>query len=342
MSSAHDDLTEQIFGAWPDETEEETETPEAEAELETEATEETEEQPEAEAETEETEEAPAEETEEEAEEEEPEVTAETIELSLADPAVLAYVKRYGDPEKALQAAVELTRRLNEQGFEKNRLADRVRELEEEAQQANAFPGVTVLNEEQRVWVESAVESGNARAYVQEAVKAGEYELARAVCEQLSEETPYDASRLAHYVDQAELQNVQRAQVATQQEMVVDHGALMEVLVANFPQMPDYEEQMVSTLASLGQNHPLAEDARSNDPETAARGIIGIFEIARATNLKTAAVRSQVKKQKSDEAESVRAEGVVSTGQATPASSETPRPTKLGPGLTMEQLDEAWQ
>jgi hypothetical protein len=280
---------------------------------------------------------------EESEEDEPEAESSEQPAAFDDPEVQAYVTRYGDPEKALRAAVELTRVLNTQGREKNQLAARVRELEDEIQQAAAFNSVTVLNDEQRVWVDSAVESGNARAYVQEAVRVGEYELARAVCEQMSEEAPYDASRLATWVDQAELYNVQRSAAQVESEDVqVDHTALMDVLVTNFPQMPEYEEQMVTTLASLGENHPLAQDARSNDPETAARGIIGIFEIARATNVKVAATRAKVKQEKRQAADSVRADGVVSSGQATPAPGETPRAQRLGPGLTMEQLDEVWE
>jgi hypothetical protein len=342
------EVTDQILSAWEDTeddvavehgTEVEQEEVTAADEPETPEAEEAEEPAE---EGEEAEEPAAEEAEED-EEAEPEESSEQSD-AYDDPEVQAYVNRYGDPEKALRAAVELTRILNEQGREKNQLAVRVRELEQEMQQATAFNSVTVLSDEQRVWVDSAVESGNARAYVQEAVRVGEYELARAVCEQMSEETPYDASRLATWVDQAELYNVQRAaQEAEPEDVQVDHNQLMDVLVTNFPQMPEYEEQMVTTLASLGQNHPLAQDARSNDPETAARGIIGIYEIARASNVKVAATRAKVKQEKRQAADSVRADGVVSSGQATPAPGETPRAQRrLGPGLTMEQLDEVWE
>jgi hypothetical protein len=349
------EVTDQILSAWEDTeddvavehgTEVEQEEVTAADEPETPEAEEAEEPAE---EGEEDEESAGEETEqdedaEESEEDEPEAESSEQPAAFDDPEVQAYVTRYGDPEKALRAAVELTRILNEQGREKNQLAVRVRELEQEMQQATAFNSVTVLSDEQRVWVDSAVESGNARAYVQEAVRVGEYELARAVCEQMSEETPYDASRLATWVDQAELYNVQRAaQEAEPEDVQVDHNQLMDVLVTNFPQMPEYEEQMVTTLASLGQNHPLAQDARSNDPETAARGIIGIYEIARASNVKVAATRAKVKQEKRQAADSVRADGVVSSGQATPAPGETPRAQRrLGPGLTMEQLDEVWE
>jgi hypothetical protein len=346
------EVTDQILSAWEDmeddvAVEHGTEVEAQEEEVATADEPETPEAEEAEEPAEEAEEAeePAAEESEESEESEDSDEDEPEESSADpaaydDPEVQAYVSRYGDPEKALRAAVELTRVLNTQGREKNQLAARVRELEEEIQQASAFNSVTVLSDEQRTWVDSAVESGNPRGYVQEAVRVGEYELARAVCEQMSEEAPYDASRLATWVDQAELLNVQRAQ--PEEEVQVDHSTLMDVLVTNFPQMPEYEEQMVTTLASLGENHPLAQDARSNDPETAARGIIGIFEIARATNVKVAATRAKVKQEKRQAADSVRTDGVVSSGQATPAAGETPRPQRLGPGLTMEQLDEVWE
>jgi hypothetical protein len=343
------DMTDQILSAWEEDetpTDEATEDAPAE-EQEEEAVEETAaaegEEPAEETGDDEPEEAAEAEDEEEPEEE---VDAGGTQYETDDPAIKAYVAQYeGDPEKALKAATELVALMNRQGVEKNAAIARVQELERELEQAKTLqqPGPAFLSDEQRTWVEQAVESGNPRSYVSAAVREGEFELARAVCETLAEDQPYDAARLAQWVDQAEFYaNQQQVETAAVEETAVDQGALMSVLVQHFPTMPEYEEQMVSALASLGPNHPLAQDARSNDPETAARGIIGIFEIARASTATVTAARAKVKQRERQAAEDARADSVVSSSQTSPAATETPRPVKLGPGLTMEELDKVWK
>lgn len=339
----HDEITEQILGVWSEEAgdvvdqPEEVDTEEAANEAELEET------PAEEPETEEPEEDTDEEEDEsgEAEIEEDEELQPTFETD--DPEVRAFLARYQDDlEKALKGAVELTRTLNRQGQEKNAALRRAQELETELQNRRAMDNTTAyLNEEQRNWVQEAAESGSPRNYVQAAVREGEFQLARAVCEAWADVSPYEAARTAAQVDQAE--QVAREQYFAQQpEPVVDHPALMEVLVQHFPDMPSYEEQMVGALVALGPGHPLAEDARSNDPETAARGIIGIYEIARASTATVKQTREQLKQRRQAAADEARANGVVSSATATPTPTEKPRSQRqLGPGLTLEQLDEAF-
>ena len=197
-----------------------------------------------------------------------------------DPEILAYLAKYsGNPEEALKAAANLERVLGRQGRENGQLKDRVRELEVVVQRQQAITPTVVLNQEQREWVETAVESGDPTAFVREALNAEAFDLAHAVCEQWAEERPYEAARLASYVDHYKQQAQQQQQQVAQEAVVVDHAAVMEVLVEHFPQMPTYEPQMLSVMETLGANHPLVVDARSNDPETSAHAIIGIYEIA---------------------------------------------------------------
>jgi hypothetical protein len=173
--------------------------------------------------------------------------------------------------------------------------------------------------------------------VQQAIEAGEFGLARAVCDRWAEESPYEAGRIAQQVDAAEWQSQQRATEPVQ----VDHEALIGVLVEHFPEMPQYEQQMLTTMSSLGAGHPLVQDAQSNDPETAARGVLGIYEIARAQTASVQTTRTKLKRDGRKAADDARARAVVSSAQATPNAGETPRSKQIMPGLTLEELDEAW-
>lgn len=338
------EVTEQILAAWDDETTDEATTTEegdtvpVEAPAE-EETVEAEEEPETEEVETEEEDAEADEGEEGEEEE----VVEAPQFS-DDPEVQAFLAKYqGDPEKALRGAAELQRVLGRQGQEKAVLARKVEELEQQLERAATLAQTGVfLSPEQQQWVEHAVESGDPRQFVTQALQVEEFDLARAVCEQWAQEQPYDAARLASQVDQYEQQvRTQTQQFQEQQEVQVDHGALMNVLTEYFPQMPAYEEQMVSTLGALGESHPLVQDARASDPETAARGIIGIYEIARASAATVKTTRAKVRADQQQEADNAREQAVVSSGQTTPAAGETPRSRQLGPGLTLEALDAAW-
>jgi hypothetical protein len=199
----------------------------------------------------------------------------------------------------------------------------------------------MLNEQQRSWVGEAIDSSNPLAYVREAVRAGEFDLARAVCVEWGRDpaSAFDAMRVATMVDQAETQAV-AAQPQPEVEPVKP-AVLLQTLEEYFPDMPAYEEKMVEMMGSLGDNHPLVVEARSGDPETAVRGIIGIYEIARASTHTLAETRAEVKNDRRAAATAARKKAVVSTSEASPSPSESPRAKKLGPGLTLEQLDQEW-
>lgn len=336
-------VTEQILSAWADETEEAPpddtvtepepaveEPPEEPDELEGETPEPEPEEPEEEEEGEEGEEG-----------EEEEAEAEAL-FETDDPEIQAFLAKYqGDPYKALKGAAEAQRLLGRQGTEKAELARQVQALTEELERRVRLDDHGgYLNQEQQQWVENAV-AVDPRGHVRAAVEAGQFDLARAVCEVWSQEQPYEAARLAAQVDQIE-QRAIALQSQPPEEVQVDHGALMNVLVEHFPEMPAYEDRMVSTLAALGEQHPLVQDARSNDPETAARGIVGIFEIARASSATVKQTRARVRANQRQAADEARRNGVVSSGTASPAPAETPRPTRVTPGLTMDELDEAFK
>jgi hypothetical protein len=356
--ASHDEITGEIMSAWDEEEETKAEAePAEESEIEkpddgeeAEAADDEEKSDDSEAEAEEGDEK-EEDGEEKADDgEEEEEDGETVEpstpspIDLTDPEIAYFLQKYnGDVEQALRGASQLTHVLGRQGQEKAAAERRVRELEHELSQSRVFgPGTVVLSEEQRGWVGQALDSMQPHAYVQEAIKAGEFTLARAVCEAMADEQPYDAARLANFVDNAEIQHKQMEQEQQAEGVVLDHGALMGVLVQHFPQMPQYEEQMVGTLTALGPEHPLVQDAQSQDPETAARGIIGIYEIARASRASVSEAREKVSEQKRQEADDERREAVVSSGTTAPSRGKTPRDHKLGPGLTLEAMDAAWE
>jgi len=345
-----EEVTEQILSAWDEVSEpnaaseeepvvdESTDEPEPE-----EGAEEPTEEPEEEAE-EEAEEASVEGEEESSEdEEEPEEEKPmTATVTLPDtPEFRAWLARYqDDPQRALEGAYQLEKAMGRQGQEKAVLTRRVQELETALADATAFDSEgVILNEEQRRWAGEAIESGNPALYVREALRANEFGLARSICAEWGREDPYNALRASQIIDATEANTFAGQDYA--EELPVDHGTLLGVLVTHFPEMPQYEQKMVETLTQLGPNHPLAVDARSTDPEQAARGVIGIYEIARASTHALASTREQMKNGNREEAKSARKRAVVSSAEASPSPSEAPRSVKLGPGLTLEQLDAEW-
>jgi len=257
-----------------------------------------------------------------------------------DPELAAFLTKFqGDVSKALRYGLQSQQALSRMNERERALLQRAQDLEVQLSEANAFAGGGVLlSEEQRSWVGEAIESGNPVMYVREAVRAQEFDLARAVCAAWGDHAPFEALRAAGMVDQAEAYSASN----TVQAQPIDHSELLGVLSQHFPDLPEYAEQMKQTIDGLGDNHPLVIEARSNDPQQAVRGVIGIYEIARASTRATASTREQIKNGNREKAQSARKAAVVSSGGASPSPSETPRSNiRLGPGLTLEQLDEEW-
>ena len=80
------------------------------------------------------------------------------------------------------------------------------------------------------------------------------------------------------------------------------------------------------------------DAQSGDLERAARAILSIYEIARGSATQVKSTRDGIRRKQREAADDVRQAAVVSSASAAPSVTETPRPTRLGPGLTLEALE----
>lgn len=305
---------------------------EAEPAPETETEEPTEEEAEEEEETEEEEEVDEDGDEEEVEEE-PEPAA----YSTEDVEIQAFLSKYeGDPEKALRAAVELQRVLGRQGTENGELKQQVEQLSGEVRRLQMFGGAgnELLTEEQRGWVEEALGSGNPALYVQRAVDENEFELARAVCRAYAHDDPYTAVRLGAEIDAIEEQ-------ITSYVPPLDQGRLLQAMEEQFPDMPAYSSQMANLFGVLGDNHPSVQDARSNDPATAARGLFHIYELARASTASVRSKRDELDATKRQNGADARQAAQVSSSSTSPSTSGTPRPQQyLMPGLTYEDFEQA--
>ena len=325
-----DEPTDEIATPVPAQTEPEPDEPD---ETPDEGEEPAEEEPEEE-EGEEPEEAETEEGEEPEEGEEAELLFDTD-----DAEVIAFMRKYqDDPERAIKGAVQLQRAMGRQGQEKAVLARRAADLERQLQQAQAFnAGQPFLSEEQRNWVENAVDSGAPLAFVRAAVDEGEFELARAVCAAWSAEDAFSAMRAVQAVDVAEL-NSRTSQIEAQP---LETGDLLGILVEHYPDLPQYQQEMAKLISTMGDAHPLVEDARSRDPQVAARGIIGLYEVARAQTTRLSAARDKVKKTRRAESDNAKRAAQVSSAAVAPSPGETPRDMPLMPGLTLEQLDAEW-
>ena len=264
-----------------------------------------------------------------------------------DPEVQAYLARFeGSVERALKGAVELQRVLGKQGREKGTLDRRVAELEAELAQARMFDGQSgpgFLSEEQQTWIGSALESGAPINFVRDAVQVGEFDLARALTDQWAEQQPYQAMRAAQLVDQAEQHAAfSQQQQAVESPPVYEEPEFVAALTQAYPDMPQFEPQMVSVVRNLGDGHPLVQASRSPDPQEAARGLVGIYEIARASSASVRSARETVKRKKTQDGRAARAAAQVTSGEASPAATEGTRPRMIAPGLTLEALDAEWE
>src|SRR5215471_2347204 len=308
------------------------------------AVEEPEAQPEVEEEAQEgeEEEEPGEDEGEEQSEEEEEGEESAVEaLSIAgfdtdDPVVRSILAQYqNDPVKALRAAADLRLVFDRQGNELGRTRQRVQELEAQMHQARLLSGQNVaLSQEQAEWAEGAAASVNPGAYVEQALQAGEYGLARAVCSYWAREDPLQAGKVGAYVDQAE------ASAMTPQLPTED---ILESLFANVPGMREWEPQMVNVFNALGPGHHLVQEARSNNIDASMRALINIFEIAKASSASVQEQKGEIKKAARAKADSAKAGAAVTSGTGAPSRvTETPRADQeILPGLTFGELETAF-
>src|SRR5262245_22294980 len=170
---------------------------------------------------------------------------EEVAAAYDDPEIQAYLAKYGgDQEKALKGAAELQRLMGRLGQEKSDASRRVEELERELEQARALgESGAVLSDEAREWVDTAIESANPGFYVQQAIEAGEFNLARAVCREWAQVDPYEALRAGQIVDARE---GQLRQVQAQPEPIPP-TITWEQLSEHYPELKTYEAQMVAPL-----------------------------------------------------------------------------------------------
>jgi hypothetical protein len=254
-----------------------------------------------------------------------------------DPEIKAFLAKYqGDTEKALRGGAELQRLLGRQGQELSQLREANAQLQALLAEAQTFSGIgTPLNEEQRGWVEEAAASVNPGAYIRQALTQNEFELARAVCREWAHENPFEANRAGQYIDMAESQAYQAAQAPQQ----VTTDDVLAALGQAMPELHSWWPAMATVTRNLGPDHPLVQEARSTDGDTAMRGVIGIYEIARASTASVGEAKKEVRRRNREGADGARKRAVVTSGATSPKTSETPRPTRqIMPGLTMEDLD----
>jgi len=344
-----EEVTQQILAAWDEIVEEEEGTPPPEASTVEEDDDRDQEETPEEAEESEEDQDDAGDDDAEQEDEEESEEEEADDAQAAEPThqyedieIQAFLSKYGgDVEKALKGAAEAQRLLGRRDDERTALAQRVQELQQAMAQQQAFgstPGM--LTEEQQVWVEAAAESPQPGMFVQQAIQAGEFELARAVCREWAGTNPYEASRVGQAVDAIEFQA--RQQQAQPQQ--IPPATTWQALADNYPELRNYENQMVETLERLGPEHPLTQEARSTDPAVAVRGIFGIYEIAKASTFSLTEAKNGVKKRRRQEADAAIDNAAVTSGAAKPSSAaETPRRrTPLMPGLSQEDFDSAFE
>lgn len=259
------------------------------------------------------------------------------------PEVQAYLDRHnGDIGKALKTMVEAQAMLQRRNTEYGEQGRRIAQLEAELAQSQAFAAQQQsLTTEQTDWVSAAVESDQPIAFVQQAVAAGEYELARAVCDAWgSEGDAYAALRTRQQVDAAEAYAYQ-AQEAAQPPATMPREELMSLITQQIPDFPEYEGDMVEIVNQLGRQHPMVIAANSADPAEAAAGMVDLYRVAQTRKIRVAEARTQIADEQREKKVAEKKRGRVSSAASRSSTNETPRPKQIMPGLNIEELDAAF-
>jgi len=280
------------------------------------------------------EEAGEDDSEEEAPEEE-DIAALALEgFDVSDAEILAYLAQYqNDPVKALRAAAENRILAARQSTELGQARQRVAELEYQAAQQRALQGGIMLSQEQVEWAEAAAASGSPGAYVEQALNAGEFDLARAVCTSWAREDPFNAGRAGQWIDAVQ------GQVSQPQVIEAPTEEILEALKAKVPGFAQWEPQMVAVFNNLGPEHHLVQEARSNNIDISMRALMTIFDIAKASTASVQGQRDEIRKRAREDAAGAKAAAAVTSSANAPSlPSELPRSTQIMPGLTMEDLE----
>src|SRR5215467_2027975 len=254
-----------------------------------------------------------------------------------DPDVRAFLAMYdNDPYKAIQAAAHLRRAYDRQGTDLGLARQKTAELEQQFARARMLGGGAPLSEEQHNWAEGAAASAAPGAYVQQAIEAGEFDLARAVCSYWGRESPYEAARAGMVVDAEESRRTQVQQGPIQ----APTEDIVEALKNNVPGFREWEPQMVAVFNNLGPGHHLVQESRSNDVHVAMRALMSIFEIAQASTASVQEQKTEIRKKARAEANGAKAKAAVTSGaNSTSTARETSRrDVEIMPGLTLEDLD----
>lgn len=275
------------------------------------------------------------------EEEEEDVAARSIEgFDLDDPEVIAYLAQYqDDPVKALRAAAELRRAFGRQGTELATARQKAQALENQMAQARLLQGGAPLSQEQVEWAEGAASSASPGAYVQQAISAGEFDLARAVCTYWAQADPFNAGRAGQLIDGVEQQMIQQTQQGPSEAPT---EVILDALYTNVPGMREWEPQMVTVFQNLGPQHHLVQEARSNNIDVAMRALIQIFDIAKASTANVEETKTEIKKKARARADRAKAGAAVTSAANAPSTpAETPRDQTIMPGLTFGDLENAF-
>jgi hypothetical protein len=208
-----------------------------------------------------------------------------------DPAVAAFLKKYGgDVDKALEGAVHLQRKAGEQSNEVGelrRMVDELSTLSQSMQQANQPQQQFV---DQATYDQQVVE--NPAQALEWARQQGNQLLVRRGLSVWKEIDPYEAAVYTNRLENQATYAQMQAQIQSQAQLPRDstvHLALQSVLNRN-PQFTNYNDAIETTLA----NHPFAGKAleqatNSGDPAQIEGAIETLYHLAVGDTLQTLAL-----------------------------------------------------
>ena len=218
---------------------------------------------------------------------------ETVEAG-GDPAIAAYLSKYGgDVSKALQAAVSAQRKLGEMGNELGQKREQNAELEQVITELAAIKEQLAQPQQQQVpdqatvdWIDEQITVNPAVApqYASQALQAGQPLLYQRIMRQWYEVDPYAATEFSNAVRFEQMKQEIAKQQPVRDENLQMQSALSQVLADN-PEFTQYAEDLEAAI----QRYPAAAQGLRGSQDEKVESIKTLFALAERDTLRAIAL-----------------------------------------------------
>lgn len=211
-----------------------------------------------------------------------------------DPAISAYLKKYGgDVNKALQAAVSAQRKLGEIGSELGQTRQQNAELEQiitrldAMEQRAAQPAAPSLPDQATIdWLDEqiTVNPAAAQGYAVQALNAGQTVLYDRIMRQWYDNDPYAATNFSNAIRFEQVKQELQAAAPVRDENTAMQAAVSQVL-SEHPEFTQYTDN----LAAVIERYPAAASGLQGSQEQKQQAIETLFALAERDTLRAIAL-----------------------------------------------------